>query len=65
MAVDVGGSNFGPVSQTHDISHDAGDGVNWDVDSRERIWRFSHVRVVVTEKIVPSGPAACTQFGSV
>ena len=62
LAVDVGGSNFGLGVQTHDIGHDAGDGVNGGVESRARTWRFGHVRVAFTEKIVPSSAAACTRF---
>ena len=63
MGIDVGGSNFGLGSQTHDIGHDAGDGVNGSVESRARTWKFGQVGVEVTEKIVPSGASVCTRFG--
>ena len=62
LFIGVGGSNFGLNRQTHDIGHDAGDGVNRAVELRVRTWRFGHVRVAVNEKIVPSVTDACMRF---
>ena len=65
LAVDVSGSNFGFVSQTHHVGHDAGNGVYGTVETRTSGGWFGHVGVNVTQKIVSTSAAAGSRFGEV
>ena len=65
MAVDVSGSNSSFGIRTHHVVHDAGNGVDGNVETRTSGGWFGHVRGNVTQKIVSTSAAAGSRFGEV
>ena len=65
LAVGVGGSNFGFRSQTHHVGHDAGNGVDGNIETRTSGGWLGHVRVNVTREIVSTSANLGSSFGEV
>ena len=65
MAVDVCGSNFGFVSQTHHAGHDAVIGVDGTIETRTSGGWLGYVSADVTQEILSTIAAAGSRFGEV
>ena len=65
LAVYACGFNFGFGSRTHQVGHDAGNGVDGAAEARTRSGWLGHVRVHVSQEIVPTSAAAGSRFREV
>ena len=62
MDVDVCGSNFGFGSQTHNVLHDAVNGVDGTVETRTSGGWLGHFRSNATQEVVSTSSAAGSRF---